>query len=303
MLEKYLPVNIANALKCIPYESLRELRLRCNGKTIVNVEGENFYLNENGITKNASDAIDISIGGISSIIEKISNNSLHTINDDLINGYTTLAGGIRVGVCGEAVAIDSKVTTLKNISSLNFRFPHFVRNCSLNIYPYIVKNGRVKNTLIISPPGAGKTTYLRDLIYQMTNREELLNILLVDERNELSSVFNGEMGIRLPNIDIYSRCSKNFGFINGIRSMKPDVIVTDEINIEKDLEIIEMALTSGVSVVASLHASNIKDIRSKIAFKHIIEKSLFERYVFLSADNGVGTLDGVFDENLEFIGV
>lgn len=303
MLERYLPESITESLNNIPYDAICELRLRSNNVAIVNIKGQNYYLGGNSFTDNYNDAIKVSGGVIKSIIERISNNSMYTINDELISGYVTLSGGIRVGVCGEVVTVNDKVTTIKNISSLNFRFPHFIKNCSLNIYPYIVTNHRVRNTLIISPPGAGKTTYLRDLIYQISNKEKGLNILVVDERDEINSIFNGIDNIKLEGCDVYSKCTKSFGFVNGIRSMRPDVIFTDEINLEKDIEILELALTSGVSVIASIHASSIMDIKNKSSFKSIVSKSLFDRFVILSNEDGVGTLEGVFDENFNFIGV
>lgn len=303
MLDNYLPSRIASALDKIPYNSLCELRLRAECPVVANIMGENYYLSSDILSKDANSSLDISFGEIQAILSRISNNSLYTINDQLLEGYVTISGGIRIGVCGESVAVDNKLKTLKNISSINFRFPHFLKNCSLNLYPYLVKNGYPKSTLIISPPGAGKTTYLRDLVYQLSTREKLLNILIVDERQEISSVFDGKISTKLKNIDVYSNCSKEFGFNNGIRSMKPDVIITDEINIEKDLDIIENALTSGVKVIATLHAGSINDLRNKPAFKSLLQKGLFERFVLLSNSNGVGTIEGIFDENLSLIGV
>lgn len=303
MINNFLPNRISSALDKIPYKSLCELRLRVDSPAVVNILGDNYYLSDSELSKESKNSIIISKGEIQSILQRISNNSMYTINDQLLEGYVTIDGGVRLGVCGEVVAIDGKLKTLKNISSLNFRFPHFLKNCSLNIYPYIVKNGIVKNTLIISPPGAGKTTYLRDIIYQLSERENLLDILIVDERNEIVSVYDGNDYLRLKNIDVYSNCSKQFGFNNGIRSMKPDVIVTDEINIDKDIEIIENALTSGVKVITTLHASSIDDLKNKVSFKNMINKHLFERFILLSSSNGIGTLEGIFNENLSLIGV
>lgn len=303
MINNFLPNRISSALDKIPYKSLCELRLRVDSPAVVNILGDNYYLSDSELSKESKNSIIISKGEIQSILQRISNNSMYTINDQLLEGYVTIDGGVRLGVCGEVVEIDGKLKTLKNISSLNFRFPHFLKNCSLNIYPYIVKNGIVKNTLIISPPGAGKTTYLRDIIYQLSERENLLDILIVDERNEIVSVYDGNDYLRLKNIDVYSNCSKQFGFNNGIRSMKPDVIVTDEINIDKDIEIIENALTSGVKVITTLHASSIDDLKNKVSFKNMINKHLFERFILLSSSNGIGTLEGIFNENLSLIGV
>ena len=303
MLKDILPNYIYNSLNKLPYKKIQELRLRENNKVVVNVDGENFYLTHEGIDKNINYAIDVEKGLLQNIINRISNNSLYAINDQLVNGYTTIKGGIRLGVCGEIVEVNKEIKTIKNISSINFRFPHFIKNCSLKIYNYLVDNGNIKSTLIISPPGAGKTTLLRDLIYQISNREKLLNILIVDERKEISSVFDGDEIISLKNVDIYSNSSKKFGFNNGIRSMKPDVIFTDEISIDNDLDDLLVALTSGVKIIATIHASSIYDLRKKTSFHTILNNNLFERFVVLSNDYGVGTIDGVFDENLNFLGV
>lgn len=303
MLDSYLPKKISVALERIPYKSLCELRLRADCPSIVNICGENYYLRYADLSKNEINSITVSLGEIQSILNKISNNSMYTINDQLLEGYVTIDGGIRIGVCGETVEIDGKLKTLKNISSINFRFPHFIKNCSLNIFPYISNFGNIKNTLIISPPGAGKTTYLRDIIYQLSTRENLLNILVVDERSEIINVFDGFQNNKLKNVDCYIKCSKKFGFSNGIRSMKPDVIVTDEINIDKDLDIIENALTSGVKVIATIHSRNIQDLKNKPNFSKLLTKHLFERYVVLSNENGIGTCEGVFDENLNLMGL
>ena len=144
---------------------------------------------------------------------------------------------------------------------------------------------------------------IRDLIYQISNRENLTNILVVDERSEIATVFDGKENYRLNNVDVYSGCTKEYGFTNGIRSMKPDVIVTDEIDINRDLDIIENALTCGVKVIATIHAGSISDLKNKPAFKSILSKSLFERYILLSNSNGIGSCDGIYNENLTLIGV
>ena len=126
---------------------------------------------------------------------------------------------------------------------------------------------------------------------------------MVDERQELASVFDGKEIMSLPNVDVYSNCTKKFAFNNGIRSMKPDIIVTDEINIERDLLDIENALTSGVKVFASIHASSIQELKHKNSFKGLLEKGLFERYIILSKENGLGTIEGIYNQNLSLIGV
>lgn len=294
--------DLSSALDKVSYKHLCELRLRENCPVIVNMAGENYYLGRDGVTGTKESALVVSRGFLQSVIHRLSNNSMYTISDQLIDGYVTVSGGIRVGVCGEVVSIDGKVKSIKNISSMNFRFPHSIKNCSLPIYNYIVKNGNVKNTLIISPPGMGKTTLLRDLIYQISTKENLLNILVIDERQELAEIFNGKESFKINNIDVISNSTKKFAFNNGIRSMNPSVIITDEIDLCRDINDIRNAMTCGVSVIASIHASSVFDLKKKPLFLDILNDKLFDRFIVLSAQGGVGTIDGIYDENLTLIG-
>jgi stage III sporulation protein AA len=265
---------------------------------IVNIRGNNFYLSNYGTTADYSNAIICDKELIDSILLKASNNSLYTINDQLIKGYVTVSGGIRIGVAGDVVTIDNEIKTVKNIKSLNIRIPHDIKNCSLNLYNYLVENKKVKNTLIISPPGAGKTTFVRDFAYQLGKRETTLNVLIVDERGEISGVNFGE-GLDVGDFtDVYSNCTKEYAFENGIRSMKPDVIITDEINLSTDLLAIENAITSGVNVVATIHAVDVNDLKLKKSFLNILNNKLFSRFVVLSSNRGPGTIEAVYNENL-----
>lgn len=299
MLTELLPDVISVAISNVLISNINEIRLRVNKPVIINIKGKNFYLSHYGASADYSSAIICEKELIDEILLKASNNSLYTINDQLINGYVTVSGGVRIGVAGDVVINDGQIKTIKNIKSLNIRIPHDVKNCSLNLYSLLVENGKVKNTLILSPPGAGKTTFIRDFAYQLGKRESALNLLIVDERNEISGTSSYDEGLEIgDSTDVYTNCSKEFAFENGIRSMKPDVIITDEINLNNDIIAIENAVTSGVVVVATVHASNINDLKLKKSFSSLLSNKLFERFVVLSSNRGPGTIEGVFNENL-----
>ena len=121
--------------------------------------------------------------------------------------------------------------------------------------------------------------------------------MVVDERCEITGIADGVTNLNAGNIDIICNSKKKFAFENGIRSLKPDVIITDEINLSTDLTAIENAITSGVKVIATIHAENLNDLKLKSSFNEMLSKNLFERFVVLGKSNGIGTLEGVYDQN------
>ena len=235
---------------------------------------------------------------IENFIKRASENSLYAYNENLINGFLTLNNGIRIGLCGYVVMNDDRVATIKNFQAINIRIPHLIKNCSLNAYDFLVDD-EIKNTLIISSPGSGKTTFIRDLIHQLYAHNNSKNILVVDERNEICSTLKGQPQIDLGGFcDVFTNCSKEFAFKNGIRSMRPDVIVTDELDLDKDKNCLLEAINSGVNVVATIHAKDIKQLKQKQGFDFILANKFFSRFVVLTSDEGPGTLTNIYDENL-----
>ena len=148
-----------------------------------------------------------------------------------------MQGGHRVGITGNVVMKDGKVANMNYVSSLNFRIAKQVIGCSAKLIPYVIKEAEnsIYNTLIVSPPGVGKTTILRDLVRKLSNgieqiRYKGINIGVVDERGEIAAMYRGvpqnDIGIRT---DVLDNVSKALGLTMLIRSMAPKVIVADEI--------------------------------------------------------------------------
>lgn len=294
----FLPDEINKCIQKLPLDKLYEIRLRLLSPIMVNISGKNYYLTESGFSDESNYTIFGKQSHIEYILQKISNNALYTILDQLINGFVTIDGGIRIGVTGDIVTVNNQIKTIKNITSLNIRIPHEVKNCSLNCYLYLVNGGSIFNTLVVSPAGAGKTTFIRDFASQLIKRDKRKNILIVDERCEITG---GTENKFLLGADVYLNCKKNYAFENGIRSMKPDIIITDELNPNTDIEAVENAITSGVKVVATMHANNINDLKNKKYFLNILDKKMFDRIVVLSSSNGAGTIEGVYNEELSCI--
>lgn len=301
MLEKILPSNLLNILSRLNYKNLYEIRLRLDKPICILYANKIYYLTEDGLSEEITEETKISASKnlIESVILKASNYSIYSINDDIKKGFITLDSGIRIGLCGLVVADGNEIKTIKEFSSLNIRIPHEVKNCSLNVFNSLFEENEFQNTLVISSPCGGKTTFIRDLCYQISTKCRPMNILILDERNEISATSEGIPTMNIGQFsDIFLYGSKKMGFENGIRSMSPDLIVTDEIFNREDIESLQYAFNSGVKVLATVHSKNLEEFKEKNYFVDILRKKLFSRYVVLSRKDGIGTIEGVFDENL-----
>lgn len=297
MLKDFLDRDVYNLIiKNFNFNDITEIRMRVNQNLIISVKNKSYYLKDEN-----NNFVKVSSLMIQNFIKRASQNSLYAYNDSVKNGFLTLNNGIRVGLSGYVVTNDDEVTTIKDFQAINIRIPHFIKNCSLPAYSFLAEE-EIKNTLVISAPGAGKTTFIRDFIYQLYRHNNSKNVLVVDERNEICSTLNSEPQIELGGFcDIYTNCNKKFAFKNGIRSMSPDVIITDEIDLAKDCDCIIEAINSGVNVVATIHAKDIQQLKSKKEFDYILDKKFFSRFVVLSKAEGPGTLTAIYDEKLNVI--
>ena len=288
-LLEILPDKVRAALIELPLEKVYEIRLRANAPVMVCIAGRNIKVPN----------LVVSRVDLDNIVHKAAEYAIYSVLDQICKGFITIKGGIRLGVVGEVVVDKGVVSTIKNISGICVRIPHEVTNCSYPVLPYIFGMNRPYKTLLIAPPGAGKTTFLRDLSGQICDKYPNVNVLVLDERGELAASHLGDNQLFVgDSTDVITGGTKLYGFENGIRSMRPDVILTDEIATTEDAEMIRTATRSGVTVIASAHAADLDEIRFKPAFKNLIAEGVFERYVVLSAREAVGTVVGVYDQNL-----
>ena len=233
------------------------------------------------------------------ILQLISNYSIYAIEDELRNGYITLKGGFRVGLAGQTVLENGRIKTLKNINSFNFRISREIKGVADRVMPMITEDDQIMHTIIISPPGMGKTTLLRDIARQFSNgfqNFEGVKVSIVDERSEISGSYKGvpqnDIGYQT---DVLVACPKAEGIMLLIRSMSPDVIITDEIGRREDMKAIEEALNAGVKIITSAHGNNLKDVLSRPILKEVVNSGFFHRILVLGNSKGIGTLEKVYD--------
>ena len=277
----FLGEEIANALKKVDFDKLTEIRIRRNFPVICKYSFERHYLTNNGVDKSNKKTIIIDDKRIDSIINLLTEHSIYAHNEKIKQGFLISKDGIRVGVVGDCVYDGGKLISIKNFSSLYIRIPHDIKDCSESFFSEIFQKNNIKNTLIISPPAFGKTTLLKDIALKLDNTN-LFSILILDERGEFSSV-SGE------NIDILRYTSKYHGFLVGLRSMSPNVIITDEICGENDWKYLDSAKNSGVKIIASIHSDGFESVKNK---KEFID-NIFDCYVVLDGGKTPGVVKDI----------
>ena len=287
-----IEINIDYILKCFPIhirdilnknltneelELLEEIRVRNNLPLICKIGQADKVLNYKILTED-----------INYIFQKICENSIYTYQNQIANGYITIQGGNRVGIVGTAVLHEDKVTNFNYISGLNFRISRQILGCSNSIMQKIInkEQNTIYNTLIISMPGMGKTTLLRDIIRNISNGIEGLidgaNIAVIDERGEISATFKGimqnDLGIRT---DVVNDIPKHIGMRLAIRSMSPKVLAADEIGSKEDSEAINYAMCCGVKGIFTAHGESIEDVCKNPELKELINNKTIERVVLI----------------------
>lgn len=298
---RMMPVRLRKALETLSVsqrQGLQEIRLRIGRPILLKLREGECGLGSEGTCKVEKGEI-ISQKDIMDLLHAISGFSLYAIEDEMRQGYLTLEGGHRVGLVGKAVIENNQIKTLKNISGMNIRIAHEVIGCSEKVMPYLVTRERAYHVLIISPPGCGKTTLLRDVIRQLSEGYHgygPFNVGVVDERSEIAACYQGipqnHVGMRT---DVLDGCPKVEGMRMLLRAMGPQIVAVDEIGKNEDCIALREMLSAGVTILCTAHGKDEKECLRRPVLREMLEEGLFERVIILSGRNGPCTLEALLD--------
>lgn len=287
----YMPKRIAEAIGKISSENIRrinEIRFRVNKPVSISSFGKNYYVTEKGgLTTCKTLGIISNKNDINESFRAICDYSIHSYKSEISEGFITLEGGNRVGMCGTAVLNGQCIETLKYINGLNFRIAGQVIGCSEKICNRLYDKNIV-SLLIIGPPLSGKTTVLKDICRILG---EKYKISIIDERSEISAVYHGESQNDIGTLtDIFDGYPKGEGITTAVRVMSPEIIICDEIGGKKDCDAILDSINSGVKFIASVHGSTIEEILKRNNIAKLISNGIFQYGVLLGSGSRLGEI-------------
>lgn len=217
------------------------------------------------------------------VLDRATEYSRYTAEETLRQGYLTAPGGFRIGVCGTVLPSGGHSEGVRDVSSLAIRIPRVHEGAAEAVLPELVEEGRPVGTLVLSPPGGGKTTLLRDMVRLFSQGTDLCppqRVALVDERGELAAVHRGRPQLEVGcHTDVMDACPKHLAVPMLLRAMTPRVIALDEVALPADVEAVRSAVGCGVTLLATVHARSLDELREREVGRALLDCGGFRRAV------------------------
>lgn len=281
----FLPPALRTVLCRLPeaqQQSCEELRLRV-GRPLCGASGAEEWAVSDG-----DRPVLIRQEDLLRTVEIATEVSFHTALEKLRSGFLPLPGGHRLGLCGTAVVREGEVVNFRVLSSLALRIAREAKGIAEPLIPQLRNPSGVENTLILAPPGYGKTTLLRDLVRGLSDGTPPLRIGLADERGEVAALCGGcpqrDVG---GHTDVIDGCPKQLAMLMLLRGMTPQVLAVDEITAPEDVEAMLCAAGCGVSLLATVHGESAADLMRRPLYRRLLEAGVFQKAVSIHWSCGV----------------
>ena len=263
-----LPDIYGDQINRLPVKRVEEIRMRVGQPLVLRTDEDEIQIWPQVNSKDLEE-----------VLQRATRFSVHSCAESLREGYVTIEGGHRIGVCGTGFIREGHLQSLRLVTSVCIRIANQISGCAENIYSSI--KGSV---LIIGPPGRGKTTLLRDLVAHLSDKA-CQRVGLVDERGEIAACVEG-----IPQLwvgrrtDILSNVRKDNGIMMLLRTMNPQWIAVDEITAEHDILAMEQAAYCGVNLMATAHGNNPRNLTKRPLYKKLLESGVFSQIAVIQSD-------------------
>lgn len=275
--------RLARALSDAQKERVEELRLRAGlPMTVLTSEGE---LSVDAFSRDAL----VTPEDLEQMLSSVTEYSRYASMEEIRQGYLCLRGGFRLGVCGTVVMRDGASTNIREFSSFSLRIVREHIGVASDCVPQLFDGAIFQSTLIVSPPGGGKTTLLRDLIRHLSmgdGERRAQRVAVIDERGEIAVAYQGRAQMELgSHTDVLCACPKALGIPMVLRAMNPQIIAVDEITAPEDIQAMCMAANCGVGLLATIHAKSVAELTRKPLWRELLAADVFRRCIVISRED------------------
>ncbi len=287
----FLTPRVAGLLQNLPEEDKRriqEVRLRAEKPLMLSAAAQALFLLPNGRVSGifSENTVTCSAAELSDSFTRLCAYSVHSHKESINNGFVTVEGGHRAGICGTAVSEDGLVASIRDISSINLRIAGEYPGAADGLYESLFSRG-LCSVILAGPPSSGKTTMLRDLACQLsgTRRAQFYRTVILDERGEIASVYRctpqNDVGL---NCDVLNCYPKAQGIQTALRCFAPELILCDEVGSPQELDAIRAGVHAGVCFAVSAHAATREDLLTRTQLRELYETRAFDYVVLLGGE-------------------
>ena len=280
------------------WDKVEEIRIRVDKPVVIVRANREYILLKGGVIQELTHDTDMSSCVIyrerelDEMFRHLCMDSIYAYEEERRQGFLTVRGGHRVGITGELVVSDGKSCIAKYIRYMNIRIAHEIKGIANGLMKWLYHAENIYNTLIVSSPGVGKTTLLRDIARNLSNgtkEHKGYAVGMIDERGEIAGAYRGsaslDCGIRT---DVITGGNKKQGTQILIRTFAPRIIIMDEIGMKEDAEAVLYAGISRCSVIATVHGNSFDDLKNKTEIQPLLQNRIFQRILFLQQrENGL----------------